>query len=167
MGQLFDLPENKKSFFNTRKSTEESVEIDSKTEVPEIIRTFWKTLEPGFINPNWSVHIEKPNTIVKFEENGEFDGFDGVSKIIGSSGIRIGTLWYETDGRTPIFYIVDGNFVGKMLAMPFSALQVFVSEKEFPDMVQHFSSMDTENGDENEILDSFFSNFFTKALTDE
>ena len=125
---------------------------------PEILCEMWKSIKNGLIS-NTDISISKPGTFLKFEKDGEFDGFDGYEKILNETGYLIGSFWSDTDSRSPIYYINSGIYSEKIISFPFSSLQIYYTEFNLKEFFNNFLKLNLLDEDE---ITNFFKNCFNK-----
>lgn len=116
----------------------------------EALKVIWQSVGSGTVDCEFPFKIAAPECALDFPMD-EFDGFDGIKQITKTSNFPICTLWTDTDSRTPIYEVADGEYKGHLIAFPYSNLEIFISQKTTADLIEA-----AKNPDPSKIFQTLF-----------
>jgi hypothetical protein len=127
----------------------------------------WKLIGPGTLLQEWDLYIASPGQSVTFTSDEIYGEYQGSSKLIGLSAIKVGQLWFGTDSHTRIFELSDGPDVGKLVGFCYGDNCAYKSTKGVQRLLD-FISQTLIDIEPSEVSSELFKELFAGAsLTDE
>lgn len=125
----------------------------------EGLQKIWLNIKTGYFNEDWMTYIAPPFTYANFAKDNEGDGFEGFSEVEGKKAFHVCTLWSDTDSRTLIYEMLEGEYKGTLISFPFSDIKIYHSGKTCEQFLETIAKVNWSEPDESQ--DFIFNDFFT------